>query len=105
MKNIYFEVNQENIVTAITEEETAHLYCEVEEDVSLNDIAKFIELDKYIMKFENNVLLIVGERQDENDLTKRIEALEKQLADEIEKNRLALLEMGDLYAEIMEGGE
>ena len=105
MKNIYFELDTDNVVTVVTEEETPHLYCEVDDDVELDDIVTFLELDKYIMQFENDVLLIVGKRQSDDDLTKRIEMLEKQLADEIEKNRIALLEMGDLYAEIMEGGE
>lgn len=105
MKSIYLELDNDNIVIALTESVTPYKYCEVEEHVELEEIVAFLELDKYVMQFENDVLLIVGERKSDKDLTKRIELLEKQLADEIEKNRIALLEIGDLYAEIMERGE
>lgn len=95
LRAIYLELNDDNIVTALTEEETPHQYCEVSEDVSLEEIIAFLELDKYVMKFEDGTLIVIGEVESTANLV-TIEEMQEQIA-------LAISEVTEMVATILEG--
>lgn len=59
MKKIYFKLDEENIVTEITEEETEHWYCDVDDDVELKTIVEVLELDKHPAKWESGCLILL----------------------------------------------
>ena len=69
MKTIYLELNEDNIVTAVMEDETPYPYCEVEDDVMLEDVVQSLGLDKYIMKWQDDALVIVEEITDDHLMT------------------------------------
>ena len=69
MKTIYLELNEDKIVTAITADETPYPYCEVEDDVTLEDVVQSIGLDKYVMKWRDDALVVVEELSDDHLMT------------------------------------
>lgn len=79
MKTIYLELNEENIVTAIMEDETEYPYCEVDEDVTLEDVVQSLGLDKYVMKWQDDALVIVEEITDDHLMT-QLKELKEQLS-------------------------
>ncbi|MCW6662947.1 hypothetical protein NHG29_01530 [Aerococcaceae bacterium NML160702] len=62
MKAIYLDLDEHNNVKDVTENETPYLYCEVEEEVEINSIREFLELDKYVIRYEDDCLVIVEEK-------------------------------------------
>ena len=75
---IYLVLNESNIVTDITFEETEYLYQEVTEGTSIEEIKEFIGLNNSILKYENHALFKV-EVDELLLLKKQIEVLTKDI--------------------------
>lgn len=61
-KMIFLVLDEHNIVVDVSETETPHIYCEVEDDVDIESIREFLELEKYVIKYDNDCLIIVEEK-------------------------------------------
>lgn len=90
LKKIYLVLNDDKIVVDVTETETPHLYCEVEDEVTVEEIKESLQLSSQVLKWENDCLYLVEVIADHDNavledefvaLQKRVAKVEKQVAD------------------------
>lgn len=90
MKKLYLVVDAEGIVVDVTETETPHFYCEVEDDAAVEEIKESLLLGSQVLKWENGCLYLVEVIADHDSyvppdefaaLKAKVESLEKQIAD------------------------
>ena len=75
---VYLRLNEVGVVLDITTEETEHLYCEVDEEASIEEIKELTGFNNSTLKWDNNCLIEV-EVNKVDLLEKQVQALTEQL--------------------------
>ncbi len=75
---VYLRLNEVGVVLDITTEETEHLFCEVDEDVSIEEIKEQSGFNSSTLKWDNSCLIEV-EVNKVDLLEKQVQALTEQL--------------------------
>lgn len=86
MKEIYYILDDNDIVIDFTEETTTFLYGTIPKDMTIEELKTILEFDNHIYTFENNVLTSVAKPQN-NAVILKLQQENEALRKQVEQNK------------------